>query len=214
MNVLVPLNNLRFLPEFYYPIVLQKIKRRTILERAVQSIGVDAQYHFVVDWNDYTKYFDDLEKVFPGCKVSTTKNRIHGTAEMPLFLPLSGPTLLVDPRAILRWDSSSFFSRIEKRGADVALCMPHRRIRHIKMGGYHPGSVSNLFIEAPAYFFRGEDYAHYAPQVIDSELQMDYKPVEVFHVINKMIDDGARCIYHRVGCSYINSVRAMEKIND
>lgn len=223
MNVLVNLTKLTFLPDFWYPAPMQQVKGRTALEHSVDSLGISAQYHFVVNWLDHTKYSvgNYLEATFPGAIIHITK-KTPCDAGVPLEVSLKGPLFIFDGRSALRWNVSAFMGRTLKDNADATIATfnnYNRKYLHLRLGGYHrnsvakivPDRISNVAVAGLYYFKNAETYLQYAPQVIESELQQEYRNVGVDSVVNALIDDGAKVLYHRVNHRALDSVDSLAR---
>lgn len=225
MNVVVPLTDLHFLKEFYYPTIMQMAGGKTTLEHSLESLNITAQYHFVLRWEDHTKYSigNYLESAFPGATITVVKDRLHGDAEAVLKAPLNNdPLVIFDAKSKLLWNPEVFSGRILKANADAAVAVfPNlsRKFPHIQIGGYHHNAVSRIsqngFALAGLYYFsQGFHFTKSAPQIIKDELEMNYRPIGVDTVLNYLLSDGAKCLYHRVGRRDLTSLNTLNKIEN
>jgi hypothetical protein len=224
MNVIVPLTNLGFLPEFYYPTIMQNVHGRTVLEHSVDSLSIQGQYHFIIRWEDHTKFSigNYINASFPGAIVHITRDRIHGDAEAVLKVPAKeGPLVIFDAKSVLLWNSGAFLSRISQSKADMGVTVfpnHNRKYPHIKVGGYDRNDISRIvhdrsnFAVSGLYYFN--DARHYykaAPQIIKDELEMEYREIGLDIISNYFLNDGARAIYHRTGVRRVDSIDSLSR---
>ena len=224
MNVVVPLTNLGFLPEFYYPTVMQALAGRTVLEHAVDSVNIQGQYHFVLRWEDHTKYSlgNYIQATFPGALVHVVRERLHGDAEAVLRANVKdGPLVVFDAQSQLLFNSSALLNRVSQSRADLAVTVfnnHNKKFPHIRIGGYDRNLVSrlcydrsNFALSGLYYFGDAKQYNRVAPQVVRDELEMEYREIGLDVVTNYLLDEGARCIYHRTGRKDLTTIDSLSK---
>ena len=185
MNILIPMCGLgkRFIEKGYTePKPLIKIFDKTMIEWAIDSLGIKGNYIFVIK-----KEFNNLDKILtklvPNCKIVVLDKNTNGAAETCLeakhFLDYSDELIITNCDQIMNWNPKEFlefiknpidgavvtyyadtiknsYARIDKDGY-VDLIKEKEVISNYSLNGIHYWKQARLFVRSATRMIMNND---------------------------------------------------------
>jgi len=115
MNVVIPMAGLgtRFPKEKYKnPKPLIDVLGKPMIQCAIESLNLDAKYHYVIREEQKNDVYDLLNKITPGCEIITIKETTGGPADSVLLfekqIDNDEELVVANCDQIMWWDSEMF----------------------------------------------------------------------------------------------------------
>lgn len=208
LNVLIPMAGAgsRFAQAGYtFPKPLIQVHDKPMIQVVVDNIGLDANYHFVVQKEHREKYNLDtmLNLIAPGCKVIEVDGITEGAACTALlakeFIDNEQPLFFANSDQWVDWDPMEFMYRMQETDADggiVTFEATHPKWSFAKTDD--KGIVIEVAEKNPIstnatvgyyYWKHGSDFVKYAEEMIEKDIRVNNE-FYVCPVYNQAIEDG------------------------
>lgn len=208
LNVLIPMAGAgsRFSQAGYtFPKPLIEVHGKPMIQVVVENIGLDANYHFVVQKQHREKYNLDtmLNLIAPGCKIIEVDGITEGAACTALlakeFINNNEPLFFANSDQWVDWDPIEFMYRMQETNADggiVTFNATHPKWSFAKVDDH--GVVTEVAEKNPIsenatvgyyYWKHGSDFVKYAEQMIERNIRVNNE-FYVCPVYNQAIEDG------------------------
>jgi NDP-sugar pyrophosphorylase family protein len=220
LNILIPLGGRgrRFLEKGYSdPKPYIDIMGKMMVELVVESIGLDANYIYVVQREERSKYnLDELfNRLTPGCKIVEIPGPTEGTASTTLaaehLIDSDLPFAVINNDQILDWDHQDFIKQFLDSEADGSIVVFEADdpkwsfVRTDNNGNVTEVAekkvISNLATVGVYLWKHGKDYVRYAKQMIDKGIRTNNE-FYVSPIYNEAIADGRKIITYKVDNLY------------
>jgi HAD superfamily hydrolase (TIGR01509 family) len=188
VNVLVPCAGMgsRLRAKYQLPKPLIDIAGKTMIQRVVDSLNIDANYIFIVQQEHYDKYNFGayLNLIAPGCTVLTTNGLTDGAACTSLLakdlINSDKHLLIANSDQLLDWDSSAFMYHMLSSNVDGGILTFERQddpkwsYAKIDEKGFvtevaEKKAISNKATVGIYYFNRGSEYVCAAEEMISCD---------------------------------------------
>lgn len=232
-NILVPMAGLgsRFAEQGYeLPKPLIDVNGAPMIQRVVESLGLDGRYIFVVQRSHYDSYNlkQELERIAPGCEVVVIDGLTDGAARTTLlateFIDNDSPLIIVNSDQIVDWCADDFVQLTMDPTASGAIALfkatdPKWSYAQIK-DDYVARVAEKVVISDNAsvgiYGWKhGHDYVMFANQMIAKGIKTNNE-FYICPVYNEALELG-----HRIHPYFINKMHGigtpedlMEYLND
>jgi len=211
LNVLIPMAGLgsRFAEAGYsFPKPLIEVNGKPMIERVVESLGIEAKYIYVSLQEHIEKYnlMFMLDRMTPGCTLVGTPYLTGGAAQTCLlakdFIDMDAPLIIANSDQIVDWDSREFMYHMHVKNADAGIAT--FTSTHPKWSYARVASDTGLVLEVAEkkpisnhatvgiyYWKHGSDFVKYAQQMIEKNITVngEFYTAPVF---NEAINDGKR----------------------
>tara|TARA_Y100000114_G_C11761730_1_gene330159 strand:+ start:2062 stop:3408 length:1347 start_codon:yes stop_codon:yes gene_type:complete len=208
LNVLIPMAGAgsRFQSAGYtFPKPLIQVHDKPMIQVVVENIGLDANYHFVVQKKHREKYNLDtmLGLIAPKCNVIEVDGMTEGAACTALlaekFINNKDPLFFANSDQWVDWNPIEFMYRMQETDADggiVTFQSTHPKWSFAKVN--ESGIVTEVAEKNPIsthatvgyyYWKHGSDFVKYADQMIDRNIRVNNE-FYVCPVYNQAIEDG------------------------
>lgn len=215
-NIIIPMagEGSRFPKDQYLPKPLIDVNGKPMIVRAIESLDIDGQYHFIVRQNEYTPIVKDIiGKVVknpkfveitkttegPACSALLFKNEIDNNDEL----------VIANCDQIMEWDSKLFFhnvrlydgavvtyysdtdknsyAKLDKTGHVVEI-REKEVISNISLNGIHYWKQGNSFVRSAEAMIEADDRApngeFYIAPTYNYMIKENQK-VGIFHIPNE-----------------------------
>ncbi len=208
LNVLIPMAGAgkRFSEVGYtFPKPLIQVHDKPMIQVVVENLGLDANYHFVVQKEHREKYNLDtmLGIIAPGCKVIEVDGITEGAACTALlakeYINNDMPLFFANSDQYCSWNSMEFMYNMQETEADggiVTFHATHPKWSFAKSDAN--GIVTEVAEKNPIstdatvgfyYWKHGSDFVKYAEQMIEKDIRVNNE-FYVCPVYNQAIEDG------------------------
>ena len=208
LNVLIPMAGAgkRFSEVGYtFPKPLIQVHDKPMIQVVVENLGLDANYHFVVQKEHREKYNLDtmLGIIAPGCKVIEVDGITEGAACTALlakeYINNDMPLFFANSDQYCSWNSMEFMYYMQETEADggiVTFHATHPKWSFAKSDAN--GIVTEVAEKNPIstdatvgfyYWKHGSDFVKYAEQMIEKDIRVNNE-FYVCPVYNQAIEDG------------------------
>lgn len=208
LNVLIPMAGAgsRFVNAGYtFPKPLIEVRGKPMIQIVVENIGLEANYHFVVQKQHREKYNLDtmLNLIAPGCKIIEVDGITEGAACTALlakeFINNDKPLFFANSDQWVDWDPMEFMYSMQETNADggiVTFKATHPKWSFAKID--KNGVVTEVAEKNPIsdnatvgyyYWKRGSDFVKYAEEMIEKNIRVNNE-FYVCPVYNQAIEDG------------------------
>ena len=208
LNVLIPMAGAgsRFAEAGYtFPKPLIEVHGKPMIQVVVDNIGLDANYHFVVQKEHREKYNLDtmLNLIAPNCKVIEVDGLTEGAACTALlakeFIDNDNPLFFANSDQWVDWDPTQFMYHMQETDADGGILTfeaTHPKWSYAKTDDN--GIVTEVAEKNPIstnatvgyyYWKHGSDFVKYAEQMIEENIRVNNE-FYVCPVYNQAIQDG------------------------
>jgi len=208
LNVLIPMAGAgsRFVEAGYtFPKPLIEVHGKPMIQVVVDNIGLDANYHFVVQKEHREKYNLDtmLNLIAPNCKVIEVDGLTEGAACTALlakeFIDNDNPLFFANSDQWVDWDPTQFMYHMQETDADGGILTfeaTHPKWSYAKTDDN--GIVTKVAEKNPIstnatvgyyYWKHGSDFVKYAEQMIQRDIRVNNE-FYVCPVYNQAIQDG------------------------
>lgn len=208
ISVIIPMAGMgkRFADAGYsLPKPLIKIFGKPMIKLVVDSLGIDANYIFLVQKRHYEQYGlkDMLETVAPGCTIVQVDGTTDGAARTVLLaksiIDNDTPLLIANSDQVIVWDSFAFTSLLAS-GDVVAVFeaqdpkWSYSKIEHGKIVEIAEKQVISNSANVGVYgWSKGSDYVKYAEQMIEKDIRTNDE-FYIAPVYNEAILDGRQVL--------------------
>ena len=207
LNVLIPMAGAgsRFQSAGYtFPKPLIQVHDKPMIQVVVENIGLEANYHFVVQKQHREKYNLDtmLGLIAPICNVIEVDGMTEGAACTALlaeeFINNKDPLFFANSDQWVDWNPIEFMYRMQETGADggiVTFQSTHPKWSFAKVN--ESGIVTEVAEKNPIsthatvgyyYWKHGSDFVKYADQMIEKDIRVNNE-FYVCPVYNQAIED-------------------------
>jgi len=208
LNVLIPMAGAgsRFQQAGYtFPKPMIQVHDKPMIQVVVDNLGLEANYHFVVQKEHREKYNLDtfLNLISPGdCKVIEVDGMTEGAACTALlakeFIDNDNPLFFANSDQFVEWNTVEFMYNMQETNADggiVTFKATHPKWSFAKVD--EEGLVTEVAEKNPIsndatvgyyYWKRGSDFVKYAEQMIEKNVRVNNE-FYVCPVFNEAIQD-------------------------
>ena len=208
LNVLIPMAGAgsRFTNAGYtFPKPLIEVRGKSMIQVVVDNIGLDANYHFVVQKEHREKYNLDtmLNLIAENCKVIEVDGVTEGAACTALlakkFINNNQPLFFANSDQWVDWDPVEFMYKMQETKSDggiVTFEANHPKWSFAKTN--NNGIVTEVAEKKPIstnatvgyyYWKHGSDFVKYAEEMIEKNIRVNNE-FYVCPVYNQAIEDG------------------------
>jgi beta-phosphoglucomutase-like phosphatase (HAD superfamily)/dTDP-glucose pyrophosphorylase len=208
MNVVIPMagKGSRFETAGYsFPKPLIDVEGEPMIARVVQSLGINANYIFIVQKDHVDKFRIDavLNLIKPGCKVIEIDEITEGAALTVLkaisLIDNDYPLLIANSDQIIEWNSVESMHRIHSLNADGAILTfssTHPKWSFVKVDSSNDiiqvaekNPISNIATVGVYYWKHGNDFVKFCESMIKKEIRTNGE-FYVAPVFNEAISEG------------------------
>ncbi len=214
LNVLIPMAGAgsRFQQAGYtFPKPLIDVNGKPMIQVVVENLGLDANYHFVVQKEHREKYNLDsmLSLITPKCKVIEVDGITEGAACTALlakeFIDNDDPLFFANSDQFVEWDVMEFMYAMNEKDADggiVTFDATHPKWSYAKTD--ESGVVTEVAEKNPIsthatvgyyYWKHGSDFVRFAEQMIEKDVRVNNE-FYVCPVYNQAIESNLRIYTH------------------
>jgi HAD superfamily hydrolase (TIGR01509 family) len=207
LNVLIPMAGAgsRFANAGYtFPKPLIEVRGKPMIQVVVDNLGLDANYHFVVQKQHREKYNLDtmLNLIAPDCKIIEVDGITEGAACTALlakeFINNDNPLFFANSDQWVDWDPMEFMYSMQETNADggiVTFKSTHPKWSFAKTN--KDGIVTEVAEKNPIsdnatvgyyYWKHGSDFVKYAEQMVEKNIRVNNE-FYVCPVYNEAIQD-------------------------
>jgi len=187
VNVIIPMagEGSRFPKDQYLPKPLIDVNGKPMIVRAIESLGIEGHYHFIIRKNDYTHIVKEIiSKVVKNPKFIEITKTTEGPACSALLFEKeinnSDELIIANCDQIMEWDSKLFFhnvrlydgavvtyysdtdknsyARLDKKG-HVTEIREKEVISNISLNGIHYWKQGKYFVESAEAMIAADDRA-------------------------------------------------------
>jgi NDP-sugar pyrophosphorylase family protein len=187
MNIIIPMAGLgtRFPKDQYLPKPLIDVNGKPMIVRAIESLDINGQYHFIIRKNDFTPIIKDIiaktvkNPLFvevtettegPACSALLFEKEINNNEEL----------IIANCDQIMEWDSNLFFhnvrlydgavvtyysdtdknsyARLDKKGHVIEI-REKEVISNISLNGIHYWKQGRFFVDSAKFMIEADDRA-------------------------------------------------------
>lgn len=214
LNVLIPMAGAgsRFAEAGYtFPKPLIDVNGKPMIQTVVENLGLDANYHFVVQREHREKYNLDsmLNLIAPDCKVIEVDGITEGAACTALlakeFINNDNPLFFANSDQFVEWDVMEFMYAMNEKQADggiVTFEATHPKWSYAKTNENgvvtevaEKNPISNLATVGYYYWKHGSDFVNYAEEMISQDIRVNNE-FYVCPVYNQAIKGGLKVYTH------------------
>ena len=207
LNVLIPMAGAgsRFVAAGYtFPKPLIDVNGKPMIQVVVDNLGLDANYHFVVQKSHREKYNLDtmLNLIAPGCTVTEVDGITEGAACTALlakqYIDNDCPLFFANSDQYVDWDPVEFMYNMQETNADggiVTFKATHPKWSFARVDDSNrveevaeKNPISNNATVGYYYWKHGSDFVKYAEQMIDEDVRVNNE-FYVCPVFNQAISD-------------------------
>jgi dTDP-glucose pyrophosphorylase len=226
INVLIPMagQGTRFAEKGYsLPKPLIKIFGKPMIRHVVDSLGIDANYIFIVQKEHHDKYNleDVLRDIAPGCRIIQMNGNTQGAAVTTLaadqFIDNETPLIIANSDQVIKWSPSLFTFILSTNDVIAMFKADDPKWSYAKIeDDYVTEVVEKQVISDNANvgiygWSKGSDYVKYARQMIEKEIRINGE-YYIAPVYNEAILDGKKVVPFFV--DEMNGLGTPEDMND
>ena len=211
LNVLIPMAGAgsRFQQAGYtFPKPMIQVHDKPMIQVVVDNLGLEANYHFVVQKEHREKYNLDtfLNLISPGdCKVIEVDGMTDGAACTALlakeFIDNDNPLFFANSDQFVEWNTVEFMYNMQETNADggiVTFKATHPKWSFAKVNDdglvtevAEKNPISNNATIGYYYWKHGSDFVKYAEQMIEKDIRVNNE-FYVCRVFNEAIQDNKK----------------------
>ena len=215
MNILIPMAGAgsRFASVGYtFPKPLIEVRNKPMIQVAVESLNIEANYIFIVQKSHREKYNLDtlLNLISPGCKIIELDGVTEGAAVTALmakeYINNDSPLIITNSDQFIDWNSTEFMYQMNEKNYDGAImCFeathPKWSFAKTNEDGLitevaEKNPISNQATAGIYYFKHGSDFVASAEQMIEKNIRTNNE-FYVCPVYNEAILNGGKIYnYH------------------
>ena len=210
LNVLIPMAGLgsRFKDAGYvFPKPLVEVDGKPMIQAVVESLGVNAQYTYIVQKEHYERYNLSylLNLITPNCNIVQVDGVTEGAAVTCLlateYIDNDSPLIMANSDQIVEWNSRQFVYDLMTKNADGGIATfksTHPKWSYAKVD--QAGLVTEVAEKKPIsdiatvgiyYWKHGSDFVKYAKQMIEKNIRTNNE-FYVCPVFNEAISENKR----------------------
>ena len=210
LNVLIPMAGAgsRFVKAgFTFPKPLIQVNGKPMIQVAVDNLGLDANYIFVVQKDHVERYNVDamLKIISPNCKIVVTEGLTEGAACTALlakeYINNDNPVFFANSDQYVEWNPVEFMYEMQESNADGGILTfkdTHPKSSFAKVD--ENGLVIEVAEKKPIsdnatvgfyYWKHGKDFVKYAEQMIQKNLRVNNE-FYICPVYNEAISDNKK----------------------
>jgi NDP-sugar pyrophosphorylase family protein len=213
MNIVIPMAGLgsRFPKDKYYlPKPLIDVNGKPMIVRAIESLDIDGQYHFILRDDEFLKITQDvISRIVKNPRFITVNQTTEGPACSVLlfkeFINTEEELITANCDQIMEWSSGLFFHNVRLYdGAVVTYYSDTDKNSYVKINKKglavqfaEKEVISTISLNGIHYWKKGSDFVKSAETMIDAD---DRAPNGEFYIApsyNYMINDGKKVgIFH------------------
>ena len=213
INIVIPMagEGSRFAKEgFHLPKPLIPVDGRTMIECAVETLGINGSYHFMVREEHKDQYDLDglLQSVCSNCNIIEVESLTNGPAETALlakpYINNNSPLIIANCDQVLNWSWPEFIMMMGQADGGILTYEdddPKSSYIEVEDGlvirTEEKEVISNDATVGIYYFARGSDYVKYAERMIEKNIRAKNE-FYVSLVYNEMIEDGLKILPYDV----------------
>lgn len=208
-NILIPMAGLgsRFAEQGYVlPKPLIDVDGAPMIQRVVESLGIDGRYIFVVQREHYEAYSlkEELSRIAPGCEIVIIDGLTDGAARTTLlakeFIDNDNPLIIANSDQIIEWSSDEFVKLTtdpEFSGAIALFKATHPKWSYAQIKDGSIARVAEKVVisdnaSVGIYGWKhGHDYVRFANQMIAKNIRTNNE-FYICPVYNEAIELGHR----------------------
>lgn len=196
----------RFVEKGYaLPKPLIKIFGKPMIQLVVESLGLEANYIFIVQKEHRVKYHldDVLDAIVPGCKVVEVDGVTDGAARTTLIakdlIDNDTPLVIANSDQVVVWDALAFKSLLASQGVIAMFHADDSKWSYAKIDNGFVSEVAEKKVisnnaNVGIYGFRtGSSYVKYAEQMIEKDIRTNNE-FYIAPVYNEAIADGEKIV--------------------
>jgi len=210
INILIPMAGAgnRFAEAGYsFPKPLIDIGGKTMIQKVVESININANYIYIVQDEHYEKYdlYTILNNITPGCNIIKINEITEGAALTCLkatnLINNNMPLIIANSDQIVEWDSNYFIEYLQNLNADggiASFTSNHPKWSYAKINNEGLVSevaekrvISNTATVGIYYWKHGSDFVKYANQMINLNKRVNNE-FYVCPIFNEAIEDNKK----------------------
>ena len=210
LNVLIPMAGAgsRFEKAGYtFPKPLIDVRGKPMIQVVVDSLGMDANYIYIVQKSHREKYNLDtlLNLITPNCKIVDVDGITEGAAVTTLlakdFINNSNPLIIANSDQYLDWNSNEFMYKMQEQDVDAGILTfnsTHPKWSYARLDdmGFvaevaEKNPISDIATVGVYYWKNGSDYVKYVEQMISKNIRVNNE-FYVCPVFNESILDGKK----------------------
>ena len=213
VNVIIPMagEGSRFPKDQYLPKPLIDVNGKPMIVRAIESLGIDGQYHFIIRQNEYTNIVKDIiGKVVKNPNFVEITETTEGPACSALlfkqFINNDDELVIANCDQIMEWDSNLFFHNVRLYdGAVVTYYSDTDKNSYARLDkkGHvteirEKEVISNISLNGIHYWKQGKNFVSSAEKMIAVD---DRAPNGEFYIAptyNYMIQGGLTVGIHHI----------------
>lgn len=213
VNVVIPMAGLgsRFPREKYLPKPLIDVNGKPMIVRAIESLDIDAQYHFLIRRDEFTNIIQTvIEKTVPSSRFIAVDHTTEGPACSVLlfkeFIDNDQELIVANCDQIMEWSSELFFHNVRLYdGAVVTYYSDTDKNSYARIDkkGYviemrEKEVISNISLNGIHYWKKGSHFVSSAEDMIAAN---DRAPNGEFYIApsyNHMISRGLKVGIHHI----------------
>ena len=231
MNILIPMAGAgsRFASVGYtFPKPLIEVRNKPMIQVAVESLNIEANYIFIVQKSHREKYNLDtlLNLISPGCKIIELDGVTEGAAVTALmakeYINNDSPLIITNSDQFIDWNSTEFMYQMNEKNYDGGIVSFH---------GTHPKwsfartDENNIVLEVAEknpisdkattgiyYWKNGSDFVKYAEQMIDLDVRVNNE-FYVCPVYNEAIKDSKKIFNYMIEADKMWGLGTPEDLN-
>jgi HAD superfamily hydrolase (TIGR01509 family) len=210
-TVLIPMAGLgsRFADQGYQlPKPIIDVDGKPMIERVVESLGIAANYVFIVQQSHLSTYSLDktLNRIAPGCKIVAIDGLTDGAARTTLaardHIDNDAPLIIANSDQIIEWDADAFVNATCDQLASGAIALftaDHPKWSYAEIVDDRVARVAEKVVisnnaSVGIYGWKsGHDYVRYAQQMIDKNIRTNNE-FYICPVYNEAIEDGHKIL--------------------
>jgi len=213
MNIVIPMAGLgsRFPQDkFYLPKPLIDVNGKPMITRAIESLDMDGQYHFVLRNDEFLKITTDvISKTVSNPRFVVVDKTTEGPACSVLlfekFIDNDQELITANCDQIMEWDSKLFFHNVRLYdGAVVTYYSDTDKNSYVKLDKQgravqfaEKEVISNISLNGIHYWKKGKYFINSAKKMIGSDARAPNGEFYIAPSYNYMINDGLEVgIYH------------------
>lgn len=214
MNILIPMAGLgsRFPSDkFPLPKPLIRINHIPMIVKAVNSLGIQGQFLYVISKNRFTEELREwLLRYTPDCKIIEIDYLTEGPACSALLfeneIDNDDELIIANCDQIMTWNSEQFLANVRMfDGAVVTYYHNHERNSYAKVNRHglvtqikEKQVISNIALNGIHYWKQGSMFVNSAKQMIKNEDRADNGEFYVGPTYNYLISKGKRVGIHHI----------------
>ena len=208
LNVLIPMAGAgsRFEKAGYtFPKPLIDVNGKPMIQVVVENLGLDANFHYVVQKSHREKYNLDtmLNLITPNCKIIEVDGLTEGAACTALlakeFIDNDNPLFFANSDQYVEWEPLEFMYNMQETECDGGIVVfeathPKWSFAKVDENGIvkevaEKNPISNQATVGYYYWKHGSDFVKYAEQMIERDIRVNNE-FYVCPVFNQAIEDG------------------------